>query len=65
MKQKIVTLLVVSVMVASAFGAMGLSATKVSAQTEITLTLTSTNYSPAAGQQYTLSGPLTDRPELP
>jgi hypothetical protein len=59
MKQKLVALLLVSVMVASAFGAMGLSATKVDAA-GTALTLSSTNYSPKVGQQYTLSGYLRD-----
>jgi hypothetical protein len=60
MKQKLVALLVVSVMVASAFGAIGLSATKVEAQTATTLSLSATRYHPDPGQQYTLSGYLTD-----
>ena len=60
MKQELVTLLLVSVMVASAFGAIGLSTTKVEAQAATTLSLSSTRYHPDPGQQYTLSAYLTD-----
>jgi protocatechuate 3,4-dioxygenase beta subunit len=59
MKQKLLALLMVSVMVASTFGAMGISATKVGAAGE-TLTLSSTSYSPTVGEPFTLSGRLTD-----
>ena len=46
MKQKLVALLLVSVMVASAFGAISLSATKVEAATGTTLSLTATATTP-------------------
>ncbi len=59
MKQKLLALLMVSVMVASTFGAMGISATKVGAAGE-TLTLSSTSYFPTVGELFTLSGRLTD-----
>jgi protocatechuate 3,4-dioxygenase beta subunit len=60
MKEKLLALLVVAVMVASAFGAIGLNATKADAQQMLSVTLSSTNYYPSSGQQYTLSGLLTD-----
>ena len=59
MKQKLLALLMVSVMVASTFGAMGISATKVGAAGE-TLTLSSTSYSPTVGEPFTISGVLKD-----
>jgi hypothetical protein len=64
MKRQMLAILFVFIMVASAFGAVNLSATKVSAAGE-TLTLASTNYSPTAGVQYTLSGTLKDAKRNP
>jgi P pilus assembly chaperone PapD len=56
MKRQLLAILLTFVMLASAFAAMGISATKVAALTGTTLTVSSSDYSPAAGQSYTLSG---------